>query len=200
MNIAIIVEGETEEVFLPVLRDFLSSRLEGKMPRLIPKICQGRVPKGDKLKRDVQALLSGKVPEVDHVIALTDVYTGANDFHDAEDARRKMRGWVGENPNFHPHAAQYDFEAWLLPFWPTILQLAKHNAKPPGRPEAVNHTRPPSHRIREVFRLGKRRDYVKTRDAKKILEGKDLSIAAEACPELKAFINTILTLCDGDPL
>ena len=35
MKIAILMEGETERVFLPCLRDFLSPRLTGRMPRLI---------------------------------------------------------------------------------------------------------------------------------------------------------------------
>ena len=60
------------------------------------------------------------------MIALTDVYTGNRDFQDAEDAKEKMREWVGENPRFFPHAAQFEFEAWLLPFWTTIQRLAGH--------------------------------------------------------------------------
>ena len=40
--------------------------------------------------------------------------------------------------------------------------------------------------------------YVKPRDAKRILEGKKLRDAALVCPELKAFLNTILELCEGE--
>jgi hypothetical protein len=47
-----------------------------------------------------------------------------------------------------------------------------------------------------IFRLGTcRDDYSKVRDAARILRGKDLTIAAAKCPELKAFLNTILELC-----
>jgi hypothetical protein len=171
------------------------------MPGLIPFKRDGRIPKHDKLKRVVEALLRDGNPGADHVIALTDVYTGTNDFRDAADAKQKMHNWVGPNDRFHPHAAQHDFEAWLLPYWPTIQALANHNqTAPTGQPESVDHNRPPSYRIKEIFRRGKVREYTKTRDAKRILEGKDLSVAAEACPELRAFLNTILTLCEGDPL
>jgi hypothetical protein len=113
-----------------------------------------------------------------------------------------MRGWVGPNPAFHPHAAQYEFEAWLLPFWSEIQRLAKSNRVAPGPlPEQVNHGNPPSHRIKEVFRTGgSGRAYVKWRDADRILQGKDLLIAAQACRELKAFLNTILTLCQATPI
>lgn len=202
MKIAILMEGETEKVFLPYLREFLSQRLAGKMPKLVPHKYDGRIPKQEKLKRVVESLLRAGNPGVDHVIAITDVYTGTSDFKDAADAKSKMRNWVGANDRFHPHAAQHDFEAWLLPYWSEIQRIAGHDrTRPEGAPESVNHNSPPSSRIKEIFRIGKcRSDYVKTRDAKRILQGKDLSIAAAACPELKAFLNTILTLCGGEQI
>jgi Domain of unknown function (DUF4276) len=202
VKITILVEGKTEKAFKTHLLDFLRSRLAGRMPNVDPFPYDGRIPKEDKLRRVVEALLrNGKAPS-DAVIALTDVYTGTNDFVDAADAKQKMRAWVGYNDKFHPHAAQHDFEAWLLPFWSDIQVLAGHNRRaPPGEPETVNHTRPPSQHIREIFRIGTcRDDYSKPRDANRILRGKDLSIPASRCPELKAFLNTILTLSGAGPL
>ena len=136
---------------------------------------------------------------MDHVIALTDVYTGKKiNFIDAEDAKKKMRKWVGEEPRFHPHAAQYDFEAWLLPYWPTIQNLAGHKqAGPKGNPEKVNHDKPPSFHIKEIFNSGKQRKYNKQRDAGRILKDNDLSISINQCAELKAFVNTLLSICEG---
>lgn len=202
MRIAIIVEGETERVFFPCLRGFLKVRLSGQMPKLGPVPCDGRFPTGDKLKRIVERLLNSRTGPADAVIALTDVYTGTTppEFADAADAKRKMRGWVGDDERFHPHAAQHDFEAWLLPFWSEIQKLAGHNRTAPGSfPEQVNHDNPPAHRIREIFRAGSRgKAYVKPLDASRILRGKDLLVSAQACPELKAFLNTILGLCDAD--
>ena len=198
MKISIIVEGKTEKAFIPYLRDFLEKRLAGDMPRLDVFPYDGRIPKEDKLRRVVENLLGGRKP-AEHVIALTDVYTGVNppDFIDAQDAKNKMRQWVGEEARFHPHAAQYDFEAWLLPYWPTIQKLAKHNkGAPGGNPETVNHQNPPAYRIRKIFEVGKCRDsYVKPRDAKRILRENDLSKAVNQCLELKALINTILSVC-----
>lgn len=194
MNIAILVEGKTEVAFIPTLRNFLQPRLQMMMPRLRPIPFDGRIPTGDKLRRRVENLLDSH----DAVIALTDVYTGSSDFIDASDAKAKMITWAGNNPNFYPHAAQYDFEAWLLPFWPTIQELAKHNrSAPSGQPELVNHNSPPSYRIKEVFEIGKSRSYIKPRDAKRILERNDLLVSAQACPQLKAFLNTVLSLCGG---
>ena len=202
MKVTVLVEGKTEQAFKPHLLEFLKRRLAGRMPNVDFFPCHGRIYKEDKLRRTVEGLLrNGKVPS-DAVIALTDVYTGTNDFVDAADAKRKMRVWVGNNERFHPHAAQYDFEAWLLPFWTDIQELAGHNrSAPPGPPEAVNHSRPPSHHIREIFKVGIRREaYSKSRDANRILRGKDLTVPASQCPELKAFLNTILTLSGAEPL
>ena len=202
MKITVLVEGKTELALKPVLLEFLKKRLDERMPNIDPFPYHGRIPKKDKLRRTVEDLLRiGRAPS-DAVIALTDVYTGTNDFIDAADAKRKMRSWVGNNPSFYPHAAQHDFEAWLLPFWSDIQALAGHNKNaPPGPPESVDHTRPPSRHIQEIFRSGTcRDDYSKPRDAARILRGKDLTIAADQCPELKAFLNTILTLSGASPL
>jgi hypothetical protein len=202
VKIAILVEGKTEIAFVPYLRKFLEPRLQGRMPRLDPFPYDGRIPKEQKLRRVVENLLAYGKPPADAVIAQTDVYTGTNDFTDAADARLKMREWVGPEPRFHPHAAQHDFEAWLLPYWSDIQNIAGHNkAAPPGAPEAVNHSHPPAHHLAEIFRQGTcRRHYSKPRDAGRILRGKDLATSADKCPELKAFLNTILTLCGGQPL
>ncbi len=201
-RIAILVEGATEKAFLPKLRDFLKTHLDqGSMPRLDVVPCDGRVPTGDKLRRMVEALLSGR-NAADAVIALTDVYTGSRDFSTAQDAKDKMRAWVGNEPRFHPHVALHDFEAWLLPFWSDIQNLAGSNRTVPGtHPELVNHGNPPAHRLQEVFLSGtKGKAYVKPRDAARILRNRDLVVAANACPELKEFLNTILTLCGGSAI
>jgi len=199
VKISIIVEGETEKAFKPHLVKFLESRLSGKMPSLKFDVHHGTIPTSDKLRRDVQALLSGKQPS-DHVIALTDVYTGQNPpiFKDSSEAKRKMKEWVGQESRFHPHVAQYDFEAWLLPYWEDILKLARHSrkVKPGDNPETVNHNNPPSKHIGDIFRNGKiRGQYNKPRDAGRILRDNDLSVAINQCSELKAFVNTILHVC-----
>lgn len=202
MKISILVEGKTEMAFKPHLKIFLESRLQGRMPRLDMFPYDGRIPKGDKLKRIVERLLSTGAPPSDFVIALTDVYTGTDDFVDAVDARNKMREWVGPNARFQSHVAQYDFEAWLLPYWEEIQRIAGHNRNPPsGTPESVDHNHPPSYHLREIFRIGTSRDsYSKPRDANRILRGKDLTIAVLQCPQLRAFLNTIISVSGGTPI
>jgi hypothetical protein len=184
------------------LRAFLEGRLAGRIPNLDFVPFDGRIPTEQKLRREVHNLLNSGAPAADAVVALTDVYTGTNDFVDAADAKRKMRQWVGIESRFHPHVAQHDFEAWLLPFWADIQHLAGHNrGAPPGRPENVNHLRPPSFHIKEIFRSGTcRNHYSKPRDGNRILTGKDLTVAATQCPELRAFLNTFINLSGGVPL
>jgi hypothetical protein len=150
VKITVFVEGKTEQAFKSHLLEFLKNRLAGRMPNLDFFPCNGRIYKDNKLRRTVEHLLrNGKAPS-DAVIAPTDVYTGTGDFVDAADAKRKMQAWVGNDDRFHPHAAQHDFEAWLLPFGNDIQELAGHKkSPPPGPPEAVNHSRPPSYHIHE---------------------------------------------------
>ena len=96
MRIKLIVEGKTEKAFIPVLRAFLEPRLAGRMPVLSPNVYHGPVPTGNDLKKRVNELLHGR-NAWDHVIALTDVYTGTNppDFSNATEAKSKMSMWVG---------------------------------------------------------------------------------------------------------
>lgn len=165
-RIAIIVEGATEKAFENVLRRYLSGKLPGQTPKLKFISEGGRIPTGDKLRRDVARLLERD--SYDAVIALTDVYTGNRppEFTNAADAKKKMSEWVGDEPRFHPHAAQFEFEAWLLPYWSTIQKLSGNNRNSPSpNPETVNHDRPPARYLAELFRTGtNKRAYSKTRD------------------------------------
>ncbi len=199
MKISILIEGKTELAFKPHLNRFLTSRLAGNMPKIKFISYDGRIPKQDKLKRTVINLLDDGS---NAVIALTDVYTGTDDFKDAEDAKNKMQQWVGNISQFYPHVAKHDFEAWLLPYWSVIQKLAKHNkAKPGNNPEEVNHDKPPSRHLMEIFESGKcRNSYNKPRDANRILKDQDILISARVCPELKKFLNTIIECCDKSQL
>ena len=201
MKITILVEGQTERAFKQHLNTFLRERLARNMPKLDFFPIDGRIPKRQELQRVVRRLLNRGRPPSDAVIALTDVYTGTNppDFETAADAKQKMKQWAGNEKRFHPHVALHDFEAWLLPYWSKIQQRAGSNRTAPGRnPEMVNHGNPPAKRLAEVYRTGKKsRSYSKTIEAGAILQGEDLLVAINACPELKAFVNTILLLCDS---
>ena len=199
MKISLIIEGKTEKAFIPKLREYLHTLLPGNMPTLHSVPQNGRIPSNEKLDKLVNNLLRhGKNP-ADHVIALTDVYP---DYTDAADAKAKMRQSVKNQTHFHAHVAQYEFEAWLLPYWSRIQQLANHNQSAPGSsPEQVNRHNPPSSRIKEILRRGNGRyDYVKDRDASRILKDADLNVAIKHCSELKSLVNTILSICGGQTI
>lgn len=195
MKITIICEGKTERAFDECLKGFLNDRLPGKNPALRYDVHDGAIPAGKKLRKIVETLLTTGPTISDAVIALTDVYPA---FTDAASAKQSMREAVGDEPKFFPHVALHDFEAWLLPYWDRIKKLAGHNSAPFGsNPEAVNHGNPPAHRLSRLFEAGTCRDsYKKPRDAGRILRDANLMVAINACPELKAFVNTILGLCD----
>ncbi len=205
MRIVVIVEGKTERAFRPHVHRFLGERpeLNNRMPQLVFVPCKGRLPKEQLLKRDVERHLNDRDRPADAVIALTDVYTGTQppEFKSAADAKAMMKGWVGRNERFHPHAAQHDFEAWLVPYWQRIQQISGSNRAAPGNPEGINHREPPSKLLKDVFRTGTRgKLYDKELHGSAILKDQDLTIAARSCPELKAFLNTILQLSGGDPI
>ena len=204
MKIAILIEGKTEQAFKPHLIRYLELHLRKKMPKLDFHPCDHRIPKEEKLKKVVEKHLHGINP-ADHVIALTDLYTGTHppEFQNTDDAKAKMKKWVGAcETRFHPHVAKHDFEAWLLPYWKTVQKLAGHNKQIPSElPESVNHNKPPSFHIKEIFERGTvRESYNKARDAGRILRDNDLSVAVNKCPELKAFVNTILRVCNAQEL
>jgi hypothetical protein len=113
-----------------------------------------------------------------------------------------LRKAVGDEPRFHAHAAQFDFEAWLLPYWDDICRRLKVKKQKPGtNPEEVNRLKPPSKHLSELYRLAKpTRSYDKARDGKAILRDKDLTVAASQCPELKSLLNTLLDCAGLDRL
>jgi hypothetical protein len=188
VSIGLIVEGQTERAIMPALRRHLEKQLAGRMPRIKAYPCRATIYRGQELRRRVGLYLD----KHDYVIALTDVYTGSRDFVVAADAKRKLREWVGPEPRFFPHAAQYEVEAWLLPYWDRVQTLSRGNrAAPGGAPENVNHQRPPSTHLRDIYSQHGKRQYSKVIDAAKILDGVDLDLAIQACPELKALIETI---------
>jgi hypothetical protein len=199
MTIVLLVEGDTETALRGHLKRFLDVRAEA----------QGR-PKIALRTKDIMTLNEGKLrgrirlelrdPEVTAVVGLIDVYPR---FHSAEVAKTFLRQAADNAPRFHAHAAQYDVEAWLLPYWESICQRVGVNQRPPGdSPELVNLERPPSKRLAELYGRARNpaRKYVKTLEMYAILENKDLTIAAGRCPEFKALLNTLLMLGGLNPL
>lgn len=192
MSVVLLVEGATETALKQHLKNFLDQRAstEGQ-PKIALHTRAMMSPSIAKLRGRIQLELSQ--PGVTAVVGLIDVYPT---FSSAEEAKTFLREAAHSDPRFYAHAAQYDVEAWLLPYWDSICQRLKVQRNVPGQhPEQVNHNRPPSKHLAELYRLAKpSRKYVKTIEMATILQGKDLRIAAHQCPELKALLNTLLNL------
>lgn len=197
MKIIMLSEGKTERVCGIAFKRFVDEHCRAaEIPRvsLVVKPFDGPVTNCERIRRRVSHYV--KDNEVVGVILLTDVYP---EFKDATEAKQRLRDCVsGEHysDKIHTHAAQYEFEAWLLPFWDDIARRLGVRAKTPGsNPEQVNDQSPPSDRLNDLYARAHRK-YQKAVEAPKILRRHRIEEAAEKCPELRSLLETLTTLCD----
>ncbi len=194
-EIVLLVEGKTEKAVKPVLKQFLDARCEAEgkpKVRLVTKPLDSRLLK-ERIIRD-HVRMNLKRPSVLGVVALIDVVSSGRDkqFENADQAIRFLQGAAPNESRFRSHAAQYDFEAWLLPYWDSIVSKLHQKKQPPGaNPETINHDHPPSRHLKELYHKAGL-DYDKPRDALTILTGKDLTVSAAKCGQFKAFLNSLL--------
>ncbi|MBC8254877.1 MAG: DUF4276 family protein [Ardenticatenia bacterium] len=196
--IVLLAEGRTEIALKEYLKRFLDQRAtaEGK-PKVALCTKDIMTLNRGRLRRRIRLEL-GK-PRVLAVVGLIDVHP---DFQSADDAKRFLSEAARNHPDFHAHAAQYEVEAWLLPYWNAICRRVGVTRAAPGHnPEQVDLERPPSSRLAELYRLAKPpRKYVKTAEMSAILRNQDLTVAADRCPEFKALLNTLLAVAGLSPL
>lgn len=194
MTIVLLVEGKTEKALKEKLKTFLDQRTQNEgFPKVALRTKEIMTLNESRLHKRIQLELSD--PNVKAVVGLIDVYP---DFASAAKAKAFLRRIAGDEPRFYAHAAQYDVEAWLLPYWEAICQRIGVRQVPPGpHPEQVNHNNPPSKRLAALYQRARQpRKYKKAIEMEAILRDKDLTIAAKSCPELKALLNTLLKLAD----
>lgn len=191
MTVVLLVEGATETALKRHLKRFLDERAnKEKMPKLAlrTKSFDG-VPTERKLRKRLELELRNE--KVRAVVGLLGVYPK---FSSARAVKDFLRDAVGDDQRFYPHAAKYDVEAWLIPYWEAICRrISLTRARPGSDPEAVNSINPPSKRLQELYRLAKRR-FTKTIEMSAVLEGQDLALAARECKELRLLLNTLLRL------
>jgi len=130
--IVLLVEGATEKAAKEKFKEFLDTRYElsGK-PKvgLETRLLDSRLLKKDVVCDMTQMALSRN--EVNGVVELMDVKCAGrpNRFRDARETISFLRSCVPNEPRYRAHAAQYDFEAWLLPYWKTICKKLKVQKK-----------------------------------------------------------------------
>lgn len=196
--IVLLVEGATETALKGKFKAFLDERAKAEgRPKVALRTKDIMTLNPNKLRRRVHLEL--RRPNVTDVVGLIDVYP---DFTSATKAKQFLRNAVGDEPRFYAHAAQYDVEAWLLPYWDFICRrVGVQRSRPGANPEKVNLMHPPSRRLNELYRIAKPpRKYVKSIEMATILRDQDLTIAAGQCPELKSLLSTLLNLADLTPL
>ncbi len=197
-TVVLLAEGDTERVVKEHLKTFLDAQavLEKRPPIL--SVTRGRIEiKAALLRKQVELELDNREYRL---IGLVDVYP---QFSDARAAKDWLRAAVGNIPQFYAHAAQHDVEAWLLPYWDDICRRIHVQKRKPGvHPETVNSQNPPAYRLAALYQqaVPKPRQYNKPAEMREILRGKDLTVAANACPEFKALLNTLLKLSGLTPL
>jgi hypothetical protein len=198
LTIVLLAEGRTEVALREPLKAFLDARAAAEgHPKVALRIKDILTLNPGKLRARIRNELASM--DVTAVIGLIDVYPN---FSTAAEARGFLCEAAGDTPRFYAHSAQYDVEAWLLPYWDDICRrLGVSRPAPGSQPELVNRTRPPSVRLMELYRLAQPpRKYTKPIEMAAILKGKDLTIAARQCAELKALVNTLLGLSGLSPL
>lgn len=188
MKIVVICEGDSEEALKHVLRKFVQ---RGAAKRVgVDTLPLDGPTLRKKLARVVKLSLARR--GVVGVVALTDVHP---DFSNAEDAKAALYRYSGQNMKtgqFRAHAAKFELEAWLMPFWNEIAKSLGVRAKKPGaRPEDINNEKPPSIHLSDLYRRANSK-YLKAVHVAKWLTADNLETAAEQCPELRAFLNSLL--------
>lgn len=144
MRIILIVEGDTEIALKQHLKAFLDRRAqrEGKLPIRLETRSEMTLNR-DKLRGRVRR--ERNAPDVAGVVGLIDVFPK---FEHAAAARAYLQEAAGDLDGFYAHAAQFDVEAWLLPYWDDVCRRIGVNQSAPGpHPEQVNHLNPPAYRL-----------------------------------------------------
>ena len=196
MKIVVMAEGDTEQALGRHLKQFLDQRaaIEGQ-----PRLRLVTKPTITTKTSTLQRLLRHEFQSgADRVVGLIDVYP---DFRNATEAKAALTTAANDS-RFIAHAAQFDVEAWLLPYWDDICHRIRVSQKrPAAHPESVNSQNPPAYRLKALYRKAEpSRKYDKVIEMYQIMQGKDLTVSANDCPEFKAFLNTLLILGNLTPL
>jgi hypothetical protein len=200
LTIILLVEGSTEKTLTDKIKEFLDERATAhgrSRVRLQTRKIKSTSP--EALGRQIKLELQSRNTEA--VVGLIDVFP---QFQRANAAAAKrflieVAHQVGVTRGFYAHAAQYDVEAWLLPYWDDICRrIGAAQGRPGSDPEQVDGNKPPSYHLQDLYQSVGRK-YVKTTEMSAILKGKDLVVAANVCAELKSLLNTLLQL-NGLPL
>jgi len=190
MKIVVLCEGATEAALRQGLREFVQSHASGVKRTGI----ETRSLDGPTLRKKLERLVRNSIDRTDiiAVVALSDVYPGYQNASETKEALRRSAGSAGKDSKFRAHAALFEVEAWILPFWDKVAQHLGVKATPPSpKSELVDGQKPPSHHLKELYRRA-RREFDKVMDGPRWLTADGLMTASNSCPELKSLLNSLL--------
>ncbi len=121
--IVLLVEGTTEKAVKEKFKEFLDAKCknEGRpRVRLETRLLDSRL-----LNKEIVCditMKNLKRDEVNGVVALMDVKCAGRpqQFQNAKETITYLQSCVPDEPRYRAHAAQFDFEAWWLPYWESI--------------------------------------------------------------------------------
>lgn len=198
MRIVVLCEGTTEAALKGAIHEFVNRRTStGGRTGIATRSMDGHV-----LRKKLPKLIDlyGALNDVRGIIALTDVYPRFRSANEARGSLQRLADTSAHVEKFRAHAAQFELEAWLMPFWSEIARSLRLRARPPGaKPEEINDENPPSKRLATLYTQAKQH-YEKVIDGPKWLTAERLERAANECPELKSFFNSLLELSEAELL
>lgn len=151
MTIVLLVEGSTEKAFTDKVKEFLDQRAQATgHPRVALRA--GKIKSIESQAFGQQVKLQLQTQNTTAVVGLIDVFPGFVDASAAKMFQRQAVQKAGVAQGFFAHAAQFDVEAWLLPYWDDICRrVGVKQGTPGGNPEWVDSVRPPSYRLKELY-------------------------------------------------
>lgn len=203
MKVVVVCEGKTEQALRRALCELIQQQNPlGPRVGVKPVAVYGRgAYPGIKVIVEHQL----EAPDVSGVILLTDVYPDFRDAREAKDKLREALGDYGRHPKIRIHVAQFEVEAWVIPFWEDICKSLRKRSlkappqKPGDKPEEINGQKPPSRHLKDLYRKAKTR-YEKVKDGPKWLTARNLGESAKVCPELRLFLDSLLEFASAERL
>ena len=195
MTIILLVGGSTEKTLTDKIKEFLDQRAAAhQRPRVRLQTRKIKSANPEALGRQIKLELQSHDTEA--VVGLIDVFPQFKQA-DATAAKRfliEASHRAGVTRGFYAHAAQYDVEAWLLPYWDDVCRrIGVTQARPGSDPEQVDGIKPPFPSLTGT--LSTRGTQIRQDDGNVgNSEGQDLAVAAHACVELRSLLNTLLQL------
>lgn len=145
-------------------------------------------------------------PNIIAVFTLVDLYGMGRVQHKLDDdlvqKAQNVKAWFSEkledlpaemSHRFHPHVAVHEIEAWLLADGQCLAKRLKSKAiKPDPHAETRNFEKPPSQRLKNLFKKHGRSNYYKLKDGTPLFKDVNFDAVYASCLYFKAFYDDLI--------